>query len=164
MVAAGTWTLRGILRRRAPQDDGQRAEKERRKKERRKKKKKQVPHPPALRAYGLRMTPKSDCDRQRQRQRQKPEAEAEAEAEAKAKAKAKGKGRGRLLKLARAEGSFVALLLSMTAWGGRCYSPSTFPQRRVHRRLIQELLAWRAHLLVIRKLLEALLWQLRRSE
>ena len=162
MVAAGTWTLRGILRRRAPQDDGQRAEKERRKKERRKKKKKQVPHPPALRAYGLRMTPKSDCDRQRQRQRQKPEAEAEAEAEA--KAKAKGKGRGRLLKLARAEGSFVALLLSMTAWGGRCYSPSTFPQRRVHRRLIQELLAWRAHLLVIRKLLEALLWQLRRSE
>jgi len=30
-------------------------------------KKKQVPHPSALRAYGLRMTAKSDCERQRQK-------------------------------------------------------------------------------------------------
>ena len=41
---------RTVLRRYAPQDDGQRQ------------KKKQVPHPSALRAYGLRMTAKSDRD------------------------------------------------------------------------------------------------------
>ncbi len=57
-------------------DDGQTTEKERRRKEEGRKeegKKKQVPHPSALRAYGLRMTAKSDCERQ--------------------KAKAEGKGR-----------------------------------------------------------------------